>query len=461
MKVLYLGLLFLVLASCYNHRKESSSVLFAGEIVNPTNGYVLLIKNEETIDSALLDKNNRFSIKLDSVEEGVYNFHHGFEYQYIYLKNNDSLLIRLNTLEFDESLVFSGKGEEINNFLLELFLVYEREKHLINNYYRLDPVVFRDKIDSLRNEKIHLLDELREEVSLSRKELLTANANINYTYNRFYERYPFKHRNKTGKMLIEKLPKDFYAYRKNVDFNNKLLTYYKPYYNFMKNYFGNLSYMYCVGECKNYKAIIKNKFHINCHKLKLIDSLVKEKDLKDNLFRNVAVNYLLKGKDKEKNIEIFMDIFRNISDNSKHIVEIDQLYQSLQNLYPNNKLPNIELYMKNDEIVSLEKISSNNKNTVFYFWSGTQKRQFNNILKHISKISIEYPEHTFVGINIFTDTADWKYLLESKKLNGTNQYRAKDSKKLTYTLMIDYLNKSIITKDGFIKNGFADIYTSF
>ena len=45
------------------------------------------------------------------------------------LQEGDSILIRLNTKEFDESLVFSGQGSEINNFLIEMFLAHEEENH--------------------------------------------------------------------------------------------------------------------------------------------------------------------------------------------------------------------------------------------------------------------------------------------------------------------------------------------
>ena len=109
-KLLYLFLI--VLAGCGKGQKSSSNVFFAGEIVNPTSGHVILYKADTVIDTALLDEHNRFSFRLDSVSNGLYHFNHGQEYQYVYLKKGDSLAIRLNSVAFDESLVFSGKGEE-------------------------------------------------------------------------------------------------------------------------------------------------------------------------------------------------------------------------------------------------------------------------------------------------------------------------------------------------------------
>ena len=126
-------LFLLVLAACSKGDKKSSHVFFAGEIVNPTNEYVVLYRGNTVLDSVKLDKNNRFSFELDSITEGLHHFNHAPEYQYIFLEKEDSLLVRLNTIDFDESMVFSGSGSEINNFLLDLFLVNEGEE---KNYLR-------------------------------------------------------------------------------------------------------------------------------------------------------------------------------------------------------------------------------------------------------------------------------------------------------------------------------------
>ena len=461
MKILYLNLFLIVLASCSNPKKTSSTVYFSGEIVNPTKDYVYLKKNSIVIDSALLNENNRFSIKLNTIEEGIYHFYHGQEYQYVYLKGNDSILIRLNTIDFDESLVFSGKGEEINNFLLEVFLAEEKEKPLINSYYKLNPEIFRNKLDSLKQLKISSLNELHSDFPLSEKCLKLARTTIDYTYYTFYEKYPFKHRKKIGKKVIQKLPKDFYNYREKLDFSNESLTYYRVYYNFMKNYFGNLSYMHCVGLCGKPKATTKDEFHLNSHKLKLIDSVVKAKDLRDNLLRNVAFEYLLKVHDNEDQVNRFIDVFHKLSGNSKHIKEIDNLHKGLNGLSPNSNLPNVKIQNLEGEIVSLQEVALNNKNTVFYFLSGLQKKRLSIMLRHIANISEEYPEKTFIGISIYTNSANWKSSLQQKNVDATKQFRAINSKKLTHALMVDYLNRSIITKDGLIVDGFADIYTSF
>ena len=145
-----LSTLIVLFVGCAPSKKDSDSqtILFAGEIVNPTSNQVILFKGREKIDSAQLDEKNRFKFTLSSIENGLYNFNHTPEFQYVYLEKGDSLMVRLNTIYFDESLVFSGSNEELNNFLLELFLSAEEEDSaMYTEYYELEPADFIQKIE--------------------------------------------------------------------------------------------------------------------------------------------------------------------------------------------------------------------------------------------------------------------------------------------------------------------------
>ncbi|MEB8329313.1 redoxin domain-containing protein [Flavobacteriaceae bacterium KMM 6897] len=447
-----------ILVGCQVDKKTAQTAFFSGEIVNPTNSYVVLYKDEVVIDSALLDENNRFTLKLDLMDEGLYHFDHHPELQYVYLEKGDSLMIRLNTSDFDESLVFSGTGEGINNFLLEMFLTYEEEEPIINNYYELEPEAFRKKIDSLRQLKFQLLKELQNDIPLSEKAMEIAKANIDYTYYAYYEKYPFKHRRKLGEKSIHELSSNFYGYRKNIDYNNTNLTYFRPYYNYMIYNIGNMSYMDCAEECKKGVAKIKSQLHYNLHKLKLIDSVVKEPSLRDNLFRNVAMDYLLKVHDNEENNNSFIEDFHKRSGNNKHIEEIDGLYSGIQNIQPGNKIPDLELWNTTGEKVSLRELT-NNKNVVLYFWTGTQKRQFDYINKKVQELQAKNKDVSYIGINYKTEQPQWEGIIENYGLDNNLQYRSDNFELLTNSLIIYPLNKCITLKDGAIVSAFDNLYS--
>ena len=107
---LFALLVFVFCFSACNDSEKTAYTYFGGKIKNPKGKYVYLNKGKKILDSARIDNHNKFSFQLDSVKLGLYTFKHGAEFQYIYLEPKDSLLLYLNTWDFDESLIFSGKG---------------------------------------------------------------------------------------------------------------------------------------------------------------------------------------------------------------------------------------------------------------------------------------------------------------------------------------------------------------
>lgn len=456
-KLLYLFLI--LLASCGKGEKSSPNVFFTGEIVNPTSGHVVLYKGDTVIDSAKLDDQNRFSFRLDSISDGLYHFKHAPEYQYVYLKKGDSLAIRLNTVAFDESLVFSGTSEEINNFLLELFLANEEEGKTIYSAFRLQPEEFSQTLDSLADLKLTQLKALESEGGLTDKEIKIAKASIVYEYNAFKEQYPFVHRKYTKDKKIKELPANFYDYRKNLSYGDSDLTYLRPYYNFMSNHFGNVSYMSCSKKCDIKDDEVRNQLHFNNHKLKLIDSMVEEKELKDNLLRNVAFYYLLETRDSQENNKIFIEKFHELSSNNRHIEEIDELYEGILNIQPDKELPHVFVIDSDGKKVSLQDISKNKK-IVFYFWSGSEKKHFNEVLKRVNSLSAKSSDYKLVGINIRTEEKNWKGIVQSSDLDPSTQYRSDNLEELNRALILYPFNKCIITDNGKIVNAFSDIFST-
>ncbi|AZQ58017.1 transaldolase [Maribacter sp. MJ134] len=456
-RYLLLLLIFSCLA-CESNKSASNNIYFTGEIVNPTDEYVVLFKGSAVIDSAKLDGNNRFSFNLDSTDDGLFHFNHAPEYQYVYLEKGDTLLVRLNTQDFDESLVFSGTNEEVNNFLLELFLANEEEERLIRSeYFNFEADDFQKEIDALADSKIEALNAIKLESGLSEKAYEIAKASIDYTYYGYKEIYPFEHKRKLRENTLHEVTDDFYAYRKHIDYNNESLIYLRPYYDFMKSHFGNLSYMTCSHSCGIKGNVVNNQLHFNKHKLHVIDSLVVEKELRDNLFRNVAFNYLLKEHDAPENNKVFLDEFEKVSQNNMHIEEIENLYNGIRNIQPQNKIPAIPVVSFDGVTTTLTEISKDKK-VVFYFWSATNKNHYKNIFKRVDKLEQLKKDHTFVGINIKTEPNNWEGIIKNFNLDTSTQFRTDDFEGITNQLVIYPMNKCIITEDTLIVDAFSNIY---
>ena len=153
--VIFLQILFLsVLIGC-NSGKKDTSIYFGGKIINPKSSHVILYSMDKVIDTFHLDSKNKFIGKFNNLNEGLYYFVHGNENQHIYLEPEDSLMLRLNTWDFDESLVFAGKGAERNNILLDCFLEDEKESNFFFNFNKLEPNIFKSKVDSLISVSFH------------------------------------------------------------------------------------------------------------------------------------------------------------------------------------------------------------------------------------------------------------------------------------------------------------------
>ena len=460
MKKLLLLLPFFGLFGCSEQVRQSKSVFMAGEVVNPTDEVVVLLKGEQPLDTARLDGQNRFEFRLDSVEDGLYVFKHAPEHQYVFLEAGDSLQIRLNTIAFDESLVFSGKGEEINNFLVELFLQSEAEEGLIrNSYIRMEPDAFRDRMDSLKATKLQKLQSWGESVQISDKAFKAAKASILYHNYLHREMYPFWHRKLTGDMGLHKLPPDFYAYRQQVSYNDPDLTFLKPYHDFMIYHIGNLAYMGCRKKCETRKDQPGNRLHFDQHQLHLIDSLVTGAELRDNLFRRVAIEYLLKS-DSDENFDQFMESFHQVAGNNRHLVEIDRLSKAIEDLRPERAVPDLVVESAAGDTLSLRNIASDGS-VVFYFWSGPQQHHLANITRRVQSLQDKYQAHRFVGICLNTDRERWKSMLKTYQLKESDQFWTGDFENFAQTLVVFNTYKSILAEDGKIVDGFANLNTSF
>ncbi|MCW1954138.1 MAG: transaldolase, partial [Flavobacteriia bacterium] len=179
---------------------------------------------------------------------------------------------------------------------------------------------------------------------------------------------------------------------------------------------------------------------------------------RQNLYRNIVMHYLLKVKDSPENSSQFMNTFVSYSPNNSHMREITKLHNDIKSLQPNNNLPSIRLLNINGKAIRLNEIALD-KQAVFYFWSGSYQKHLSRTLTQISLLEKQFPSYTFIGINRNTEYNAWLKIVQEKGLSPENQFRSENFDELKTTLVIDHLNKSIVTNKGLITNGFADLYS--
>ena len=72
----------------------------------------------------------------------------------ILLEPNDSIMFRLNTYDFDESLVFTGNGARKNNYLLKTYLSNEKEAKQLVTYSKMEPEAFNSFVENRRQKQL-------------------------------------------------------------------------------------------------------------------------------------------------------------------------------------------------------------------------------------------------------------------------------------------------------------------
>jgi hypothetical protein len=461
MKYYYLILLFgVTLVSCKKDSKqdEGDVAFIGGELVNPTSNYVIISKGEEVLDTVSLTEKNRFLYKVTDMEPGLYKFHHGVEYQMMLLEPTDSIMLRLNTMEFDESLVFTGKGARKNNYLINLFLNSEVEEKAILEFSQLPANEFEIKLDSIREVKLYNLKKFssRQTTSTLFKELVEAN--INYDYYLSKEVYPFVNYTYTEREIFESLPEDFYNYRNEVNYNNSDLKDYFPYYSFLKHHFENMA---LAEYFKNSTDSVFNKKALDYSliKLNLIDSLMTNESIKNSLLIGTTIEFI----NNNKNIDTYDAVFNsftNKSTNLDHKEYVKKIVTSLKGLKVGNKLPYIEVFDVEDNELNLRFVI-NKQPSVIYFWSQANLMHLKECHNKVKELKEKYPEISFIGVNANNDNKElWKKSLIKYNLPEKKEYLFKFPKEANQALAIYPINKVILVNNkGLIENAHTNMFS--
>lgn len=459
MKRILLILLVTLVFNCESETETSCGQAFiGGEIVNPVNDYLVLYDNTSPIDTLYLDNNNRFSYEIASLSPGLHSFIHGGEYQVIVLEASDSIMLRLNTLDFDESLVFTGRGSKKNNYLINLSNSLDNEDKIIYEISKLPPAQFLASVDSLQFEKTKRLNKFITKYESSILFNKVANASISYTYSTHKELYPFRYFGKKELKNRSELPPNFYDYRADIDYNDDVLKDFYPYYNFLFPHFNNIS-LDRYFELTQDSIFNRNSVVYHMNKLDLMDNLVKNKDIKNNLLKYATRNFLSYN-NSDADCDALYESYQNKSTNEKHSQYIASLYSTIKRLRPGNKFPDVEVLNHKNEIININAMFD--KPTVVYFWSHAIKNHFKNSHVKVADLKKAYPDINFVSININANKLTmWKRLLYQNNFPLKGEYRFRDADAAKKILAIQYINKvMVVDKNNMIITSNANMFSS-
>jgi len=444
----------LCLTGCTNHNvKKVDGTYLGGEIVNPRTSAVVIAKNDVAIDTVLLDSRNRFFYEFKNFEPGLYNFLH-WEGQMIFLEEGDSILLRVNTKDFDESLSFTGIGAEKNNFLIDLFLKKEEEdRKLTYLYQKKDPRAFENSLDSLLSIRKNLYKKFKErqQVSSPFDNLISSALKIDNCQRK--EQYPFSHYSKNKFRFIENLPDNFYSFRESFNYNNKDLVGHYGYINYLENYFNHQSFLQ-YGKKHPYNTF---SFVHNISKIKIIDSVVSNPDVKDRLLRSLALRFIANNNNMEKTDQIYA-AFDSACQKQSTKNRVNAIYMANKKMRAGNVIPDQILVDVEGRLVTLSNVIQ--KPTVIYFWSYDHPGHMQNAHTKSKDLRSKYPDFDFIGINWNNDIERWKSKIKAHKSHLDREYQFKDfSKALRDLAVLNPQSRTLILNaDGTIYNSHSNLY---
>ena len=103
---------------------QKKYMTFEAKIDNKNGDKLYILGPKKYKKEFVLNKSGVFTDTLN-VAEGMYRLSDGVENTSLFLKNGMDLKLNMNAKEFDESIVYSGKGDKENNFLAQTALYEE------------------------------------------------------------------------------------------------------------------------------------------------------------------------------------------------------------------------------------------------------------------------------------------------------------------------------------------------
>ena len=451
---LFLSLTCITLFSSCNKKfkGDNYTAYFGGEVTNANNPYVLFCRDSEVIDTIKIDANNRFFIKFDSLTPGLYTFKNEPEYQYIYFDKNDSIMVHINSKEFDESIVYCGRGDEKNNFLMDLYLKNEKDRSTLFDVFDYDFPKFNRNIDSVFATSEKFYATKKEQIKWSDGFDTFAKAALDFHYFSKKEMYPIIHKVRTGVDLYEDLPKNYYAFRKSINFNCNELASFSPYIMYLSHMLDNVGAINYHNHFSNLDLELKT----NINKLNIADTLIKNRKVKNTILNNIAFSYLLEDQNMINN-QKFLEIYNKYSTDKSKKNEIQKIGYAIQLLKVGNTLPEVILIDKNRNILSSNSFLK--KKTVIFFW--TEKLTSHLIAAHkkIIELKLKHPDYQFIAISLDNNQNEWNTTLLKYNFENSIELRSNNFEDIKAKWAIMKVHRAIVlNSDASIKNAFTNIF---
>lgn len=442
-------------SSCDRNSTENQDSYIGGRIVNPTSNQVILLKDNVPLDTLILDHQKKFGYRIEDAEAGIYCLKNGPEKQIFYLKPGDSILIRANSTDFDESLHFSGRGGEENNFLSEILLSNSDNTGLVLSYYKISPAEFARRTDSVKNSRLELLSKRNEKYNFSDDFAEVARKTIDYENYDLRERYTYMV-NKYFKEHAKQLTEDFHAYRGDVNFNEISLQTSPSYIRFIDSYLINRAMTACARANRDRDNCYNLYDHHNITtRIHIIDSITDLPLIKEHFFSKFSVLGTIMAGDTEE-IDNILNLMKDKGYTEEELKKLNDVGRVQLAYLPGRNIGKVPLLDTNGSQLSYNEVT--NKPAVIFLWSIYSQENHRQSHRTIQELRRKYPGIAFIGVNVDPgETSQWINTVKNFGYDENGEYQLARSSIDQETFRY-YLNKVLlVTGSGEVYKGDAYI----
>lgn len=271
---------------------------------------------------AKVDGKGYFELSLDLREADYFTLWHGKEIL-LFLTPGDHITLTLDADDFFNTMKFSGKGADVNNFLADLAIL--NEKHIrpldFEELFSLDEDSFLAKIESLEATYQQALDSFfNSHETINQKFAKFEQARIRYSWANIRLQYPKRHQAAVKQKAVT-LSEDYNSYLSQLDFNALELWQLREYRNFLNNYL-------------NIKAeeTLETETSLQSMDNQLTNATyrIAMETFTNPTFKNYFLYSIMKKQIEDygiKNIDDLMKNFKKDCTNKKYRSEINELYK--------------------------------------------------------------------------------------------------------------------------------------
>ncbi len=409
-KILFFIIVTIIFVAC----KKDSAVDYAiisGKIINrPTNDITINSIDRTFTEPIEISKDGSF---IDTLNTDIqpYVLYDGKNPVFLHIEDGFNLNVNYDFKDFSNSLVISGVGSEVNNYLIakrkiEIDLIGVSLAAL----YGANETEYKNKIRSITDAQNKLLTDSK---GISSEYIEKEERNLNYFYLRMLIDYEDAHKHFT-KNSDFKVSNDFLEELNSIDYSKEEDYEFSDFYkSLVRNHY----------EKKAKEIREKDSIKVDIAFIKTVSN-IKSNIIKNGLLFEHATNKMAYSKD----VEAYYKLFIENSTDEKNNALITEKYNKLVGLKSGKPSPKFVNYVNyNGGTTSLEDLKGKYVYIdVWATWCGPCIGEIP-ALKEVEK---QYHDKNIEFVSISIDKASdhekWKTMVEEKELGGVQLFADND-----------------------------------